>query len=41
MLDREALPWIAGALAVVVIVALALWLTRPEPNQLPEVYEVM
>lgn len=36
---REALPWIAGALVVVVLVAVAVWLSLPEEDILPDIYE--
>ena len=38
---RETLPWILGALVVVGAVVAYLWLTAPEENLLPHVYEVM
>lgn len=41
MSPRDVLPWILGALAVVVLVGLLLWLTAPPDNTLPDVYEVM
>lgn len=40
-LIRESLPWILGALAVVAALGLWLWMTAPEENTLPEVYEVL
>jgi hypothetical protein len=38
---REALPWILGAALVVAGVFAYLWLTAPDANLLPDVYEVM
>lgn len=41
MSSRDAMPWIIGALLVVGLVGLALWMTQPPENTLPDVYEVM
>jgi hypothetical protein len=38
---RDTLPWLLGALLVVAGVLAYLWLTAPDTNRLPEVYEVM
>ena len=38
MMNRETLPWIVGALVVVVGVILALWLMLPAENTLPGDY---
>ena len=38
MINRETLPWILGALLVVLGVILALWLCLPEENTLPKDY---
>lgn len=38
---RESLPWIIGALLVVLAVLLFLWWTRPPDNPLPAVYDVL
>ena len=35
------MPWIAGALLMVLAVGAYLWWTQPEENLLPQVYEVM
>lgn len=41
MSGRDTLPWLLGALAVVLLVVALLWLTRPPENLLPQVYGVM
>ncbi len=38
---RDGLPWLVGALLVVAAVALYLWWSAPEPNTLPDVYNVL
>ena len=38
MINRETLPWIIGALLVVLGVILLLWLALPEENTLPQDY---
>ena len=40
-LRREDLPWIAGALIVVLAVLLLLWLLTPQPNPLQGIYGIM
>ena len=37
----RALPWIIGALLVILAVVLYLWLTAPEENPLPAIYDVL
>ncbi len=38
---RDGLPWLLGALLIVAALGAWLWLTAPEENTLPEVYEVL
>ena len=38
---REALGWILGALVVLGLLALYLWMSAPEPDLLPSNYSVM
>ena len=38
MINRETMPWIIGALIVVIAVALLLWLALPAENTLPNDY---
>ena len=38
MINRETLPWLLGALLVVVGVLILLWFTAPEENTLPQEY---
>lgn len=38
---RGSLPWIIGALLVVIAVLLYLWFTAPPDNPLPHVYDVL
>ena len=38
---RGSLPWIIGALLVVIGVLVYLWLTAPPDNPLPQVYDVL
>lgn len=41
-MDRGSpIPWILGALLVVLAVALWLWLTKPEANPLQGVYGIL
>ncbi len=36
---KDALPWIAGALVVVVLVVVAVLMSMPEDDILPDIYE--
>jgi hypothetical protein len=39
MINRETLPWLLGALLVILGVLMVLWLTTPEENTLPQDYD--
>ncbi|MEC8425067.1 MAG: hypothetical protein VX000_14885 [Myxococcota bacterium] len=38
---RELMPWVLGALFLVLAAAAFLWWTAPPENTLPQVYEVL
>lgn len=39
--SRSPWPWLVGAGVVVLLIALAVWLSAPPENTLPDVYSVM